>query len=223
MFYFCCMQKYVLSLILLAFSQHIFGQGLSFSVVVDPQITWMNSDSKRIEREGTRFGLGGGLIMDLFFTENYAFSTGLSMLGTGGNLRFLDSIGMKFDGEPDTLAADSKVSYKLQYLTVPFSLKLKTNEIGYSRFFAHLGVNTHINTKARADVEGLDISGEDIREEIQFFMMSYFIGGGLEYSLGGNTALIGGIYFTSGIWDMTKSSDYHAHLGSLSLRLGVKF
>ena len=54
-------------------------------------------------------------------------------------------------------------------------------------------------------------------------MLSYFIGGGLEYSLGGNTALVGGIYFTSGIWDVSSNSDYKAEISSISLRLGIKF
>jgi len=217
------MQKYILSLIILLFPLQIFSQGLSFSVVIDPQVTWMSSDSKKIERAGANFGLGGGLVLDHYFAENYAFSTGLFIQGTGGNLRFTDSLDFQYGGSRDTLPGGSTVNYKLQYLTIPFSLKLKSNEIGYFKFFTHLGINTHINLKATGDVEDFNISGEDIRDEIQFFMMSYFIGGGLEYSLGGNTALIGGIYWTSGIWDVTKNPDYRAHISSVSIRLGVKF
>ena len=59
--------------------------------------------------------------------------------------------------------------------------------------------------------------------EIELFMLSYFIGGGLEYSLGGNTALVGGIYFTSGILDVTSNSNNIAQISSLALRIGVKF
>lgn len=217
------MQKYILSLIILVSASPIFGQGLSFSVVFDPQITWMNSDSKRIEREGTNFGLGGGLVLDHFFAENYAFSTGIFILGNGGRLHFLDSLDFRSGGQRDTLPPGSTVHYRMQYVTIPFGLKLKSNEIGYFRFFAHLGINTHLNVKASGDVESYDITGEDIRDEINFFMMSYFFGGGLEYSLGGNTALLGGIYFTSGIWDVTQNPDYRARTGSISLRLGVKF
>ena len=217
------MQKYILSLIILVSSSHIFAQGLSFSVVLDPQITWMNSDSKRIEREGVNFGIGGGLVMDNYFTENYAFSTGLQILSTGGSLKYLDSLDFQFAGTRDTLPAGSTVNYNLQYLTIPFGLKLTSNEIGYARFFTHLGINTHINLKATGDVESSNIKGEDIREEIQFFMMSYFIGGGFEYSLGGNTALIGGVYWTSGIWDVITNPVYRAHISSIALRIGVKF
>ena len=217
------MQKYILTLIILLSTSLLFSQGISFSVVLDPQITWMNSDSKKIDREGTRFGFGGGLVMDNYFKENYAFSTGIFLEGIGGNLWFSDSIDFNAGGVLDTLPAGSTVKYKMQYLTFPVSLKLKTNEIGYFKFFTHLGVNAHLNVKATGDVEMAGIEGEDIREEIKFFLMSYFIGGGLEYSLGGNTALIGGIYWTGGILDVTKNDAYRAGLSGLTLRLGIQF
>jgi hypothetical protein len=217
------MQKYIICLIILLSSSRIFSQGLSFSVVLDPQITWMNSNSKRVDREGTNFGIGGGLVMDNYFAENYAFSTGLIILGTGGSLSFRDSIPFKFGDTRDNIPPGSTTRYRLQYLTVPFSLKLKSNEIGYIKFFAHLGLNAHINLKATGDIPVLSVEGEDIRDEVNFFMMSYFFGGGTEYSLGGNTALLAGIYFTSGIWDVTENTDFRAHVGSVSLRLGVKF
>ena len=53
--------------------------------------------------------------------------------------------------------------------------------------------------------------------------MSYFIGAGIEYSLGGNTALILGLYYQNGFWDITKTKDYKVTIGSVSLRLGVRF
>ena len=217
------MQKYILSLIILLSASQLFGQGLSFSVVLDPQITWMNSDSKKIEREGTKFGFGGGLVLDQYFKENYAFSTGIFLQGMGGNLRYLDSIDFTSGGRQDTLPAGSTINYNMQYITIPISLKLKTNEIGYFKFFAHLGMNAHMNVKATGDVESVGIKGEDIRDEINFFMMSYFFGGGLEYSLGGNTALIGGIYWSSGILDVTVNEAYRANLSGITLRVGIKF
>lgn len=217
------MQKYILSVILLASSVQIFGQGLSFSVVVDPQISWMNSDSRRVERDGTNFGIGGGLVMDNYFQENYAFSTGLLIGTTGGTLKYLDSLEFQFAGTRDTLPAGTSVRYKMQYLTIPISLKLKSNEIGYIKFYAHLGINSHINLKATGEVPSAGINGEDIRDEVGFFTMSYFIAAGIEYSLGGNTALLAGVYWTSGIWDVTKNPEYRAHVSSIGLRTGVKF
>ena len=74
------MQKYILSLIILIFSSQIFSQELSFSVVVDPMITWMKTNDQDIQRDGYNFGYNIGLVMDKYFTDSYALSSGLSIL-----------------------------------------------------------------------------------------------------------------------------------------------
>jgi hypothetical protein len=89
--------------------------------------------------------------------------------------------------------------------------------------FAHIGINNHINIRAAADIPSLNVSGEDIKNEINLFLMSYFLGGGIEYSLGGNFAILGGVYLTGAIWDVTTNTDYRAFVNTISLRLGVKF
>ena len=217
------MQKYIFNLIILLLPLQIFAQKLSFSVVFDPQVTWLNSDSKSVESDGVQFGFNAGLVMDNYFADNYAFSTGISILQTGGKLHLADTAGFQNPEWLDTLPMGTTVQYHMQYITVPVSLKLKSNQIGYNTFFAHLGLNTHMNVRALAGAESLDLADEDIKDEVRFFMMSYFIGGGLEYSIGGNTALIGGLYFTSGFLDVRTTDNYSIHAGSVSLRLGVKF
>jgi hypothetical protein len=217
------MQKYILSLIILAFSSQIFSQKLSFSVVVDPMITWMKTSEEDVQRDGVNFGYNIGLVMDKYFTDEYAISTGISILNTGGNLLFLDSMDFDFGSGRDTLPGGSTVSYNLQYITIPFSLKLNSTEIGYTTMFMHIGINNHINIRSTADVPSRDISGEDIKNEINRFLMTYFIGGGLEFSFGGDFAVLGGIYLTGAIWDITTNTDYRAYINMVSLRLGVKF
>jgi hypothetical protein len=217
------MQKYGLSLIILAFSSQIFSQKLSFSVVVDPMITWMKTNEKNIQRDGFNFGYNIGLVMDKYFTDDYAISTGLNILNTGGTLHYLDSMDFDFGSGRDTLPGGTTVKYNLQYITIPFSIKLNSTEIGYTTMFAHLGINNHINIRSTADVPSLDISEEDIKNEINMFLMSFFIGGGAEFSFGGNFAVLGGIYLTGAIWDLTTNKDYRAYINMISLRLGVKF
>ena len=217
------MQKYILSLIILVFSSQIFSQKLSFSVVVDPMITWMKTNEEAIQRDDVNFGYNIGLVMDKYFTDDYAISTGISILNTGGNLLYLDSMDFDFGSGMDTLPGGTTVTYNLQYITIPFSLKLNSTEIGYTTMFAHIGINNHINIRSTADIPSRDISGEDIKNEINMFLMSYFIGGGVEFSFGGDFAILGGIYLTGAIWDVTTKTDYRAYINMVSLRLGVKF
>ena len=172
------MQKYILSLIILVFSPQIYSQEISFSLVVDPQITWMKTNDKDIQRDGFNFGYNIGLVMDTYFTDNYALSTGITLLNTGGNLHYTDSVDFDFGSGMDTLPGGTTVNYNLQYITIPFSLKLNSTEIGYTTMFGHIGINNHINIRATADVPSRNISGEDIKNEINMFLISYFIGGG---------------------------------------------
>lgn len=217
------MQKYILSLIILFSPSQIFSQKLSFSVVADPMITWMKANEPGIQRDGYRFGYNIGLVMDRYFDDHYAISSGLTVLNTGGNLHYLDSMDLDFGSGRDTIPGGTTVKYKLQYITIPFSLKLTSTEIGYTTMFAHMGINNHINIRATADIPAQHLNGKDIKNEINMFLMSYFIGGGVAFSFGGNFAILGGLYLTGAIWDVTRNTDYRAYFNMVSLRLGVKF
>lgn len=219
------MKKYVVCVFCLACLTPLYSQGLSFSVFFEPQMSWLTSDIKSITRDEMKAGFNTGLIMDKYFAENYAFSTGISIWNTGGSLFYIDSTGFDFNYGRQPLLANSVMTYRMQYINIPISLKLNSNEIGYIRFFAHPGINTHINIKASADVrsDGTTYENENISDAINTISMSYFIGAGIEYSLGGNTALILGLYYQNGFWDITKTKDYKVTIGSVSLRLGVRF
>ena len=217
------MKKYFFFFILTGISISLLSQDLTFSVVADPQLTWLKTDVDIVSNDGSVFGFNGGLVLDRYFADNYAFSTGIFLWHTGGKLLFADSTAIAFRTGKDTLAPNTSMAYHLQYITIPFSLKLNSNEIGYITFFAHLGVNNHISIGKTADVSSMDIDNVGIPDEINFFNMSYFFGGGIEYSLGGNTALLFGIYYTNGFWDVTVPKDYRTTLNALSLRLGVRF
>lgn len=217
------MKKYFLLIILAGISANLFSQKLAFSVVVDPQITWLKTDVKNVSNDGSVFGISGGLILDRYFAENYAFSTGIFLWNTGGKLLYADTTAISFRSGKEILTPNTSMIYHLQYVTIPISLKLNSNEIGYINFFAHLGIQNHINIGKTADIPSMDIDHVGIPDEINLFSMSYFFGGGIEYSLGGNTAILCGIYYTNGFLDVTASEDYRTTLNSLSLRLGIRF
>jgi hypothetical protein len=183
----------------------------------------MTPDVKNIEKDGSRFSIKGGLVVDLFFAKNYAFTTGISISNSGGNLLYTDSLTLETNNAKQTLNPESTVNYKLQYLTVPLGLKFKTKQIGYLTFFAQLGLAPEINIKARADATDDQLENNNVSEEINLINLSYYFGGGLEYSLGGNTALFTGINFYNGFIDVLKSKDSKEIQSLLSLNLGVMF
>ena len=217
------MKKYTFLVFLMLFSSSLFSQKFSFSIIVDPQIAWLRTELDEVKSDGPVFGINGGLVFDRYFTENYAFSTGISLWQTGGKLLFTEGMTIQTRSGDKTLDPNSSMIYRLQYLTIPLSLKLNSNEIGYVSFFAHVGINNHISIGKSANVPSTDENKVGIPEEINIFSMSYFFGGGCEYSLGGNTRLLAGLYFTSGFWDITSSEEYRATLNAVSLRIGVRF
>jgi len=217
------MKKYTFLVFLMLFSSSTFSQRFSFSIIADPQIAWLRTELDEVKSDGTVFGINGGLVFDRYFTENYAFSTGISLWQTGGKLLFTEGMTIQTRSGDKTLDPNSSMIYRLQYLTIPLSLKLNSNEIGYMSFFAHVGINNHISIGKSANVPSTDENKVGIPEEINIFSMSYFFGGGGEYSLGGNTRLLAGLYFTSGFWDITSSEEYRATLNAVSLRIGVRF
>lgn len=217
------MKKYIIVIILFFSFMNSQGQDLRFGVFVDPQLSWLTPDAKNINRDGFRAGIKGGLILDKYFAKNYAFTTGISISNMGGNLHYEDSVTIETLEEDYILNPESSVEYKLQYVSVPIGLKFKTNEIGYFTFFAQLGFTPQINIKAKADASDNQIDNENISKELNLFNMSYFFGGGLEYSLGGNTALMGGIIFNNGFIDVLSSKNVKETLSFLSVRLGIMF
>jgi hypothetical protein len=119
------------------------------------------------------------------------------------------------------------VVYKIQYLTFPVGLKLQTNQIGYITFFSDLGLVPKVVINRKLDIPSLSMSGENGSDEIRLFNLSYHVTAGIEYSLGGTTALVFGLDFDNNFLDITKDAGKkHADKVSqkiLSFRFGVNF
>ncbi|HQL69740.1 MAG TPA: outer membrane beta-barrel protein, partial [Bacteroidales bacterium] len=125
---------------------------------------------------------------------------------------------------------NSTVKFKMDYLEIPIGFKGKTNEIGYFTYFLKAGVTPGINIKARADIT---VGSNDIiTEESKLFNMGWYLGGGFEWSLSGNTRFLTEVLYTGGILDTDKvevlkldatSSNVKSKLNGITLRVGILF
>jgi len=199
------------------------AQGLKFSLLAEPQFSWMITDKKDITSKGAIMGLNAGLGMDFYFAENYAFATGISINNIGGKLEYDSSITFNLTPDDITVPSTSEITYLLRYINIPLGLKFKTNEIGYATFFANLGITPMINIRNRATDISETLFKEDISEDIMVLNMNYFITMGIQYSLGGSTALIGGLGYSSGFMDVTTDQLDKITINTFSLRLGILF
>ena len=76
---------------------------ISFGVHFDPVIAWFRSDLKEIKNEGARPGFNLGLTFNKYFSSNYSFSTGISLINAGGRLSSADTTVMEFSNFNSTV------------------------------------------------------------------------------------------------------------------------
>ncbi len=195
------------------------AQKLHLGLKIQPNVGYFKSDTNTFVSGGSRAGFGFGLIGDYMFGENFGFSTGV-LLTTQG-----------FKSETK-IAADTLLTttYKLQYIEVPLTIKLKTNEIGLFKYWGQLGLGTGVNLKARADVikskNGTEKpSGSDvnINKVINLFRASLLLAAGVEYEVGGNASLIGGIEYNNGFNDIYTPKNAKFNNSYIGLTVGVIF
>jgi len=202
-------------------------QRIGFGLHFDPVISWLKTDISQVKNDGARPGFNFGLNYTKYFAPNYAFSAGISLLSAGGRLVSSDTTVMDFSNFKSTVLPGKPVVYKMQYLTFPVGLKLQTNQIGYVRFFSDIGLVPKLVINRKVDIPSLSISGENGSDELRMFNLSYHITGGVEYSLGGTTALVFALDFDNNFLDITKDPGKQrrdiASQKILSFRFGINF
>ncbi|MCG8581354.1 MAG: PorT family protein [Bacteroidales bacterium] len=185
------------------------------SFVLSPQISWLSSDNSSVDGNGNLFGYNFGVVMDRFFDTNYAFSTGLTINTTGGKLTYPGDNPVEIGGNTQY---PGDVTYRLKYIEVPFALKLITNEFHRSRYYGQFGLYTQYNIKTN------DGEGNNLKNEVNFFDLGYQLGGGMEYSLGGDTYMMLGLIYSGGFLDVTDNAiDDKTTLNRFTFQFGIIF
>ena len=205
----------------------LLGQNIKFGVFADPLICWFSSDTKLTVNDGSRAGFNFGITFNKYFSKNYSFSSGISILNTGGNLHHSDTIVLVFNNFTTKVKPGEAINYKVQYIDIPLGLKFESNQIGYLTFFTDIGLDPKFMVSGKVDIPSESISKEAATKEINWFTMSYHIMTGIEYSLGGNTALVLGLGYENNFIDITKDlvtqpNDRIAQ-NIVRFRLGVNF
>jgi len=203
---------------------------IGFGIHADPVISWFSSDNSSVKNDGTRPGLNFGLTVRKYFAANYAFTGGISLINAGGRISYGDTIRMVFTNSRYshvTVAPGKSVVYHLRYLAFQAGLRLQTNEIGRIRFFTDIGLDPKVAIWARADIPSLGIKGGKPVNDINLLNLSYYVSGGIEYTLEGDTALVFGLNFDNNFLDSTNNDsnrpdDILSHK-ILSFRIGLNF
>ena len=175
------------------------------------------------ESKGTNFGFSYGLMADFNFSEHYSFNTGLTITTINGKSREINALPYHTFVSTGSLIYDLK--YKMQYVEIPFILKLKTSKIGDLKWFGQFGLSNGFKIKARQDAKiatGVLADDRNSAEWTRFYRAGLVIGGGGELDLGGHTSLMAGLSYNKGLTNITTSKNkVQNHF--VSLNLGVFF
>ncbi|MCC6838595.1 MAG: PorT family protein [Flavobacteriales bacterium] len=217
-------------LVLAASSTQAQDKSVRFGIKVAPNFGWIKPDTKELKNDGARFGYTFGLMGDFMIgdNQNYAFATGLFLNNVGGKSNY------PFGNQ--NLGTESKY----QYIELPLTLKLKTNEIGYMTYYGQIGFGSAFNISAKSDFDKPDAGGkitritdEDIMDKTQLFKASLIVGAGLEFNFSGNTSAMVGVTYNNGFTNINKDNEITDAQGNktelkakqsyLELSLGVFF
>lgn len=193
--------------------------------VASPQISWMNSNDKFVSSEGSKFGFDFGISTDIYWgeEERYGLATGLTILTAGGDVKYsTEASTFKFNGK--NLATGTVISYSLNYLEIPFALKLRTSQFHRLTYWGQFGLTNYINIGAKADSSEGTFKNDRIPDEVNVFNAGLNVGGGVEYDFGGGNAFRAALIYNSGFMDVTSdSNDDKITMSSLKLQVGIIF
>ncbi|SOD20411.1 porin family protein [Pedobacter xixiisoli] len=202
------MKKTLATLLFLSIATISFAQNASqvrLGLTAHPTFGFLKIENGK--GSGLSTGFSYGLMSDFEFAENYSFATGLTITtinGKGAVLNYLPY----YAASGSTNSAEYDVKFKMQYIEIPLSIKLKTDETNDMKWYGQFGLTTNFRIGAKQDVKsGNNTLASDIKatDQTKFLRAGMIIGGGLEYRLSGKTSLLTGLTYNNGLTNIAKN------------------
>lgn len=187
-------------------------QKIKIGIYGDFGFSYLKPKSNDYRSDGSSGSYSYGLVVDNNFTKNYTFSTGIRFSSYGGNLSFNDSLKVNSVMETGVM----KRKYRINYLEIPLSLKLKTNQMGYLTPFVHLGLSNGFRLSSYADDE-FSVSksstkvlteNSDINDGTAFYRLSLDFGVGAEYAISQSLSAFAILSFQNGLTNSLNGTSF---------------
>lgn len=208
------MKKIVFSILILFFTINLFAQeggptnfGFRLGLTAYPNFGFVKVENGK--GNGVALGFSYGLMGDFNFAENYSFATGITITSINGKSTEINPSPyylLSSSSNPPPTAYDLK--YKMQYLEIPLTIKLKTAENNGVRWYGQFGLSNGIRISAHQDAEsgGVGVANDMNASDLtRLYRAGMIIGGGGEFNMGGKTSLLFGLTYNNGFTNISST------------------
>ncbi len=181
-----------------------------------PNLGWMSPGTKGYSNDGPRFGMTVGFVSDIYFAENYAFSSGFNFQFINGKQYYTDSL--TINGNKKLVYGEVFRKYNFLYLEIPITIKMQTKVFGKVSYFGQIGLGTGFRVNAKAKDHIVLSNGdsfdqqEDISDETTLIRESLLVGIGCSYHLDEQSRIFFGLLYSNALNNILTGSNSSSNL-----------
>lgn len=195
---------------------------------LSPAIDFFQASTEGVDLDKVKLKFGYGMMAEYAFTNNYALAFGLEHKMAGSSLDFGGDVDVRYLDQSDK--AEYRLltrTHRFDYVNIPITLKLMTNEIGYFTYFGQFGVDLSVLVSSQAkDIrqtvgdtstvpnvvsEVFGSAGETDfigrYNQTMFMNVKLRIGAGFEWNFSGNTSLVVSASYHNGFIDLMRDAN----------------
>lgn len=231
--------------ILLLFASNLMAQDnkIEFGLGTTPFISWISPSNKAISNGGASPSFGFGAKVNYNIGPKYALGFEINLQNIGAQIK-ADNVVIKHHNTIDTLS-NFNVSYNLQYIDIPFFIKMHTVREENRSFYGEFGASLGFLLKQRGDVNSNKYNKEDINfsepgEEDMFELKStknndsydikannmragLMFGAGVNFHLQNSSRVELGLRYHMGLTDLLVEDKWTANSHGIGLNIGFIF
>jgi hypothetical protein len=203
------------------------SQGYHLGLQLAPNISMAEPRELSHEAIQSEAHFGYGFVFDAMFTDKYAIGTGVNVFYNGGITQHL-----AFQEDENGLFIEAvQLVQQQQYVEIPLTFKMRTNEIGYTTYFGQFGAGFGLNVRSEGSQKttsfatldslgsvmevvfsqpALDAAESEqvsMADRTRLFRPSMIIGLGAERRLTGSTALVFALRYNVGLRSQYEDFD----------------
>ena len=195
------------------------SQGYHLGLQLAPNISMAEPRELSHEAIQSEAHFGYGFVFDAMFTDKYAIGTGVNVFYNGGITQHL-----AFQEDENGLFIEAvQLVQQQQYVEIPLTFKMRTNEIGYTTYFGQFGAGFGLHVRSEGSqkttsfatldslgsvmevvfsqpaLEAAESEQVSMADRTRLFRPSMIIGLGAERRLTGSTALVFALRYNVGL------------------------